>query len=115
MNDIAIITTSEVSSYPPLVLVLNPDSKINDIPERVVRTPTLDGGAVLYSLGKTDADRTFVLESALDLSTFQALDLMRNDYSDFNLALPDGVYHGMISDISVSDKIQITFLPDGKI
>lgn len=115
MNDIAIITTSEVSSYPPVLLVLNPDSRINDIPERVVRTSTIDGGAVVYSLGKTDADRTFVLESALDLGAFQTLDMMRNDYSDFNLALPDGVYHGMISDVSVSDKMQITFLTDGKL
>lgn len=115
MNDIAIITTSEVSSYPPVVLVLNPDSRINDIPERIVRTPTIDGSAVLYSLGKTDADRTFVLESGLDRSVFQTLDMMRKDYSDFNLALPDGVYHGMISDIAVSDKMQITFLTDGKI
>lgn len=113
---IAILTTASASSYAPLVLSLNPDSNISDSPERVVRTPTIDGDVYLYSLGKSDGDRTFNVIASVPFSTVETLEEMRNLYNEFCLSLPDGVYKGMISNVGESSGfISISFLPSEKL
>jgi hypothetical protein len=108
----AILTTANASSYEPVVFEVLDGSDTDTTPERVVRVPTIDGSAVLYSLGKSDADRTISITFNSDIETVNLIDEMRNGYTDFCLSLHHGVYSGMIQDVS-SDKL--TFLVGAKL
>ena len=103
----AILTTAAPSSYEPVILQLLDGSDTDKIPERVVRVPTIDGSAVLYSLGKTDADRTLSLKVSESVETLNLTDEIRNFYNEFCVSIHSGAFKGMISDAS-SDTI--TFL-----
>lgn len=63
---------------------------------RLTRTPTLDGGAVVYDGGLAEADRTFTL-SVLNLTAAEA-DSLREiaAYPLHGIALDHGYYEGYI-------------------
>jgi hypothetical protein len=108
------ITTKLISSYAPLIIRAETGTDTETTPERVVRTPTIDGGVVLYSLGKTDGDRTLTINAKLTRAERKQLENMRNDYTDFVFAGPDGCFAGMIVSVSgQGGNVTITFLPDG--
>jgi len=108
----AALTTANVSSYEPVFFEVLDGSDTDTVPERVVRSATIDGSAALYSLGKSDADRTLSITFDADIETVNLIDEMRSGYTDFCLSVHHGVYSGMIQDVS-SDKL--TFLVGAKL
>lgn len=113
---LALLTTAEASPYEPIYLYLDKSSSIDLIPERVVKTKTIDGGSVMYSLGKTDSDRDFSLKSALTESQVLLIDAIRNAYSDFVVAIPSGAFKGKIERIDVTSGLaNIAFWVDSKL
>lgn len=93
---IAIITPAEYWFGHPPILRLGSGSDLNSRDRRLTRTPTLDGGAVVYDGGYAEADRTFSL-TLMDLSeddgellaTIAAFPLHR-------VSLPVGCFEGYV-------------------
>jgi len=108
----AMLTTANASSYEPIVFNLLDGTDTDTIPERIVRIPTIDGSAALYSLGKSDADRTFSLTVSENVEKMKQLDEIRNLYNEFCISIHSGVFKGMISDVNADT---ITFLVGEKL
>lgn len=74
------------------------DSDIENTTRRVGRTATLDGGCLITDGGFSDADRTFKISSKSPLPDSQVamLRTFHQDHSLVSVALPGGVYKGVI-------------------
>lgn len=87
-------TTLWFGHPPRLTLADGSDTQARD--RRLTRTPTLDGGAVVYDGGLAEADRTFTL-AILNLNEADA-DILREiaAYPLHCCALSHGCYEGYI-------------------
>ncbi|MEH6575793.1 MAG: hypothetical protein V7731_01830 [Amphritea sp.] len=68
-------------------------TKLNSISRRSTRTPTLDGGAVLYDQGFSAADRTLTV--AVKTTSKTVADSVKHlvqTYSELVVSLDDGAY-----------------------
>lgn len=68
---------------------------------RVTRSPTLDGGAVIYNLGYSDGDREITVVSLVDSATEEKLRSMVQDELFIIISTRDGVFYGSIDSMQV--------------
>jgi hypothetical protein len=78
-------------------------STMKDYRPRVTRSPTLDGGAVIYNLGYSDGDRDISIVSMVDPETEEKLRSMVQDELFVIVSTRDGVFYGSI-DAMVVDR-----------
>lgn len=84
---------------------------------RVSRTATLDGGVALDDAGYAEGDRTFNIEAVnISESDLEILHRIHSLYSIHRCATNEGIFEGVIEEISISDgEISITFLVSSKL
>ena len=88
-------------------------SKLLDFTNRVERTPTLDGGAIITHNGYSDADRTLELSGMFE-SQAQAGELRTifEDETEIDMSCSDGFYSGALDNLKIqnSGEFSVDFL-----
>lgn len=101
-------------SAPMIIENLMADSNIDSSDRRVSRTKTLDGGAVFYDAGYTDADRDLALiiprtEALLSLARH-----FHKTYSDLTISIRSGIFACVIQRVTVgADDITLDIMLKG--
>lgn len=98
------VTPTTFTLEDPLIFTRGTSSDIDSSTRRVSRSAVLDGTVVLTDLGFSYGDKTLVLreKKASEAQVITAKYLQVN-YALVVVATWDGVYHGAIESVSVSD------------
>lgn len=105
------ITTLESKTTDGVLFYENADSIFKNTPPRVVRTATLDGGAVIDHRGFCDGDREFTILASLDEQTAADLWTIHQSETIVNISCIEGFFKGAISECNVDNgKLRLIFL-----
>lgn len=102
------LSTASCSANGNVVLCRTMGSITKDIPARVTRIPTLDGGCVLIPSGVQDCDRTLKIRARLSASESDTLLAMYTGYTQFLLSTAEGVFFGAMQSFR-GDNVDIKF------
>lgn len=101
--------TAEADSA--IVFEENPRSEIRRHSNRVSRTATLDGGAILDAQGYSAGDRTIVIRGSLNQTLADKLWEHFKSELYSQISCNDGYFYGSISDIEIDGgEVNLTFL-----
>ena len=102
------VSISGVASGSDYLQILNPGSgtSLGEMPTRRTRTPTLDGGAVIYDGGARHADRQATIEivNATAAQAATARSLWENQ-TRVVVRSEEGAYKGAISRVNIQDAV----------
>lgn len=91
-----------------------PDSDLGQTTRRVSRTATLDGSCTILDQGFCHGDRTMQIKSSGPLGgeTCTRLRDLQQDYSLLHLAVPEGVFQGVMQSLTIGNDAvaNITFM-----
>lgn len=82
-----------------LVIHEKKSSQLNDLPARVERTKTLDGGVYINHSGVADGDRTLSIIARMTETDRARLVNIHKTETFVRVAIPDGVYQAAISSV----------------
>jgi len=105
------ITTKTAETIDGVFLEELPSSVFRNAAARVVRTPTLDGGAVIDHRGFSEYDREFTIRAVLDEQTANDLWEIYRAETLVNLSCREGFFSGTISNMVIDGGLlTLTFL-----
>lgn len=82
-----------------------------DLPARVSRSATLDGGAVITHYGVSHGDRTFLIEAKITTAQKTTLEYLHRCNENLILSCGEGLFLGAISTMNTSrSPFSMTFL-----
>jgi len=93
------ISTLTQNSAGHLVIHEKKSSTLNDLPARVARTKTLDGGVYINHSGVSDGDRTISVIARLSEADRARLVTIYKTETFIRVAIPDGVFQAAISSV----------------
>lgn len=93
------ISTLTQNSSGHLVIHEKKSSQLNDLPARVARTKTLDGGVYINHSGVSDGDRTLNVIARLSEADRVRLVNIHQTETFVRVAIPDGVFQAAISSV----------------
>jgi hypothetical protein len=93
------ISTLTQNSSGHLVIHEKKSSTLNDMPARVSRTKTLDGGVYINHSGVADGDRTLNVIARLSETDRARLLNIHKTETFVRVATPDGVFQAAISSV----------------
>ena len=106
-----VLTTPTFDPDGRVVITESGNSRLGDVSRRVMRTATLDGGAVLSDFGYSDADRTIVVVANMAVGVRLRLQRLMRLYNNLVLTSHEGIFTGTLSSISVvNGKTKIKYL-----
>lgn len=97
------ITTLESKAVDGVLFYEKGNSTFRNTPPRVVRTKTLDGGAVIDHRGFCDGDRDFTIFARLDEATATDLWTIHRNETLVNISCIEGFFTGSISDMQIDN------------
>ncbi len=98
---ISITTTSVRSNSLVILRGYRLASKIRDAAARINKTPTLDGGVVVIHNGFVEGDRLLDIQLRASETIADNLWELFTSQTFVNIAIPDGVYSGVIARLRV--------------
>ena len=102
------VAISGVAAGTDYLVIRNPGSgtSLGELPTRRTRTPTLDGGAVIYDGGARHADRIATIEivNATEEEAATARSLWENQ-TRVLIASEEGAYEGAISRVTINEAV----------
>jgi len=111
-----IVTTQASSTYGPVALREKPDSRISQIPVRVSRRMTLDGGVVVVHGGQVHGDRTFRIQADITAAEEAALKEIAENETLVNVATMDGMFSAAIEQLNTDGgRLDLTLLVKEKL
>jgi hypothetical protein len=100
----------------PVELDILPESALQEISRRVSRSKTLDLGVSITDNGFCHGDRTLKIQARVTEEVAAALLYLAQTYSLLTIALPEGVFSGVIeSAVNDGGKISLTILVSEKL
>ncbi|MDF1577671.1 MAG: hypothetical protein P1P81_04405 [Desulfobulbales bacterium] len=100
------IVISAITADPAGSVKLGEDSSrsnLRNLPRRVTRTATLDGGVVITDSGLSHGDRTLTIVAPADKTAAAALTYIHENYTLIHLATEDGFFSGAIKSLSIKN------------